>query len=191
MIKSRRLRWTEHEARTGEKWGAWKVLMGKPEGRRPLGRPRLMWEDNIKTDLWKVWWAWTVSVWLRIGTGGGLLSIRWWTFGFHKKKRISWVAEELLASQKGVCSMELVSNFVYIFIAPWQKNVYNVFYVAGSKCTLALLVQHCKKWLNPTEYAYVIDTKNAAFWLLLVALSLLLLHNTWLSSENKSFHTRK
>jgi hypothetical protein len=48
--------------------------VGKPEGRRPLGRPRRRWEDNIKMDLREVGWgAWTGSIWLRIGTGGGLL----------------------------------------------------------------------------------------------------------------------
>jgi hypothetical protein len=46
----------------------------RPEGRRPLGRPRLRWEDNTKVDLQKVGWgAWTGLIWLRIGTGGGLL----------------------------------------------------------------------------------------------------------------------
>jgi hypothetical protein len=54
--------------------GAYRVFVGKPEGRRPLGRPRHRWEDNIKMDLVEVGWvAWTGSVWLRIGTGGGLL----------------------------------------------------------------------------------------------------------------------
>jgi hypothetical protein len=48
--------------------------MGKPERRRPLGRPRRRWEDNIKMDLQDVGWgAWTGSMWLRIGTGGGFL----------------------------------------------------------------------------------------------------------------------
>jgi len=47
--------------------------VGKPEGKRPLGRPRRGWEDNIKLDLQEVGWeeAWTGSIWLRIGTGGG------------------------------------------------------------------------------------------------------------------------
>jgi hypothetical protein len=54
--------------------GAYRALMGKPEGRRPLGRPRLRWKDNIKMDLRAVrWGAWTESIWLRIGTGGGVL----------------------------------------------------------------------------------------------------------------------
>jgi hypothetical protein len=49
-------------------------LVGRPEGRRPLGRPRRRWEDNIIMDLQEVeWGAWTGLIWLRIGTGGGLL----------------------------------------------------------------------------------------------------------------------
>jgi hypothetical protein len=58
----------------GEGRGAYRILVGRPEGRRPLGRPRCRWEDNIKMDLQEVvWWAWTGLIWLRIGTGGGLL----------------------------------------------------------------------------------------------------------------------
>jgi hypothetical protein len=51
MIKSRRMRWGGHVARTGDGRGAYRVLVGGPEGTRPLGRPRRRWEDNIKTDL--------------------------------------------------------------------------------------------------------------------------------------------
>jgi hypothetical protein len=51
VIKSRRLRWAGHVARMGKRRGAYRALVGKPEGRRPLGRPRLTREDNIKTDL--------------------------------------------------------------------------------------------------------------------------------------------
>jgi hypothetical protein len=50
-IKSRRMRWTGHVARMGEKTNAYKILVGKPEGKRPLGRPRRRWVDNIKIDL--------------------------------------------------------------------------------------------------------------------------------------------
>ena len=46
MIKSRRMRWAEHVARMGERKGAYRVLVGKPEGNRPLGRPRRKLEDN-------------------------------------------------------------------------------------------------------------------------------------------------
>ena len=54
VIKSRRLRWAGHVARTEERRGVHKVLVGKPEGKRPLGRPRRRWEDNIKMDFQEV-----------------------------------------------------------------------------------------------------------------------------------------
>jgi len=54
VIKSRRMRWTGHVARMGERRGVYRVLVGKPEGKRPLGRPRRRCEDNIKTDLQEV-----------------------------------------------------------------------------------------------------------------------------------------
>jgi hypothetical protein len=52
--------------------------------------------------------AWSGSIFLRIGTCGGLLWMRWLTFGLHKMRGISWVAEDLFASQGGLCSMELL-----------------------------------------------------------------------------------
>jgi hypothetical protein len=77
VIKSRRLRWAGHVARMGERRGAYRALVGKLEGKRPLGRPRGRWEDNIKMGLREVkWGAQTGLIWLRIGTGGGLLCIR-------------------------------------------------------------------------------------------------------------------
>ena len=54
VVKSRRMRWAGHVAHMGEDRGVHRVLMGKPEGKRPLGRPRCTWEDNIKMDLQKV-----------------------------------------------------------------------------------------------------------------------------------------
>jgi hypothetical protein len=57
VLKSKKLRWKEHVARMGERRVAYRVLVGKPEGRRPLGRPRRRWEDNIKMDLREVWWG--------------------------------------------------------------------------------------------------------------------------------------
>ncbi|KAJ4428113.1 hypothetical protein ANN_24127 [Periplaneta americana] len=53
-IKSRRLRWAGHVARMGESRNAYRVLVGRPEGKRPLGRPKRRWEDNIKMDLREV-----------------------------------------------------------------------------------------------------------------------------------------
>jgi hypothetical protein len=51
VIKSRRIRWAGHVARKGKMRNIYSVLVGKPEGKRPLGRPKCMWEDNIKVDL--------------------------------------------------------------------------------------------------------------------------------------------
>ena len=51
VVKSRRMRWSGHVAHMGEGRGVHRVLVGKPEGKRPLGRPRHRWEDNIKMDL--------------------------------------------------------------------------------------------------------------------------------------------
>jgi hypothetical protein len=51
IIKSRRMRWAGYGARMGEKRNVYRLLVGKPEGRRPLGRPRRRWIDNIKMDL--------------------------------------------------------------------------------------------------------------------------------------------
>ena len=51
VIKSRRMRWAGHVAHMGERRGVCRVLVGKPEGKRPHGRPRRRWEDNIKMDL--------------------------------------------------------------------------------------------------------------------------------------------
>jgi hypothetical protein len=58
----------------GERRGAYRVLVGKPEGRRPLEKSKGRWENNIKWDLREVGCgAWTGSIWLRIGTGGGIV----------------------------------------------------------------------------------------------------------------------
>jgi hypothetical protein len=57
IIKSRRMRWEGHVARMGEKRNANSLLVGKPEGKRPLGRPRRRWVDNIRMDLEEVGWG--------------------------------------------------------------------------------------------------------------------------------------
>jgi hypothetical protein len=57
MIESRRMRWAEHVARRGEKRNAYRILVGEPEKKRPLGRPRRRWEDNIKMDLREIEWG--------------------------------------------------------------------------------------------------------------------------------------
>jgi hypothetical protein len=54
VTKSRRMKWAGHVARMGEGRGVYSVLVGKPEGKRPLGRPRHRWEDKVRTDLQEV-----------------------------------------------------------------------------------------------------------------------------------------
>jgi hypothetical protein len=54
IFKSRRMRWAGHVARIGEKRNVFRLLVRKPEGKRPLGRPRRRWIDNIKVDLLEI-----------------------------------------------------------------------------------------------------------------------------------------
>ena len=69
LIKSRIIRWAGHVARMGERGVLYRILVGKLEGQRPLGRHRRRWDDNIKMVLQE----WTGLSWLRIRTGGGHL----------------------------------------------------------------------------------------------------------------------
>jgi hypothetical protein len=57
IIKSRRMRWADHVARMGAKRNAYRLLVGKTEGKRPLGRPRRRWVDNIRMYLGEVGWG--------------------------------------------------------------------------------------------------------------------------------------
>jgi hypothetical protein len=57
VIKSRIMRSAGHVARMGEQRGAYSILVGRPEGTRPLGRPRRRWDDNVKMDLQEVGWG--------------------------------------------------------------------------------------------------------------------------------------
>jgi len=94
----------------GEVRGVCRVFVVKPEGKGPLGRPRHRREENIKIYLKEM--ACGVMDWLmclRIRTGGGVLWMRYWNFMFHKVGKTCWPAEDLSASQEGLCSMELVS----------------------------------------------------------------------------------
>jgi hypothetical protein len=61
-MKYRRMRWAGHVARMGEKRNVYRLLVGKPEGKRPLGRPRRRWIDNIKMDLVVIGWGGVDSI---------------------------------------------------------------------------------------------------------------------------------
>jgi hypothetical protein len=74
VTKAKKMRWVGHVARMGEVRGAYNILVGRHEGRRPLGRPGRRWEDNIKMDLGEIGFGDVDGfIWLMIGTGGVLL----------------------------------------------------------------------------------------------------------------------
>jgi hypothetical protein len=64
MIKSRKVRWAGNVARMGAKRNAYRILVGKPEGKRPLGRPRRRWENDIKMYLREIGWG--VMDWIHL-----------------------------------------------------------------------------------------------------------------------------
>jgi hypothetical protein len=63
------MRWEMHVARLEERRGVYRVLVGKYEGQRPVGRHRRRWQDNIKIDLQERELGWTCLIWIRIGMG--------------------------------------------------------------------------------------------------------------------------
>jgi hypothetical protein len=70
VIKSRRMRWVGHVARMGEGRGVYRVLVGRSEGKKPLGRPRCRWDDNIKIDIREIRigganWIWLAQNWVQ------------------------------------------------------------------------------------------------------------------------------
>jgi hypothetical protein len=74
VITSRKMRWAGHMARMGEGRGVYRVLVGRPEGKRPLGRHTRRWEDNVKKDFREIGIGGVTGFgWLRIGSSGGLL----------------------------------------------------------------------------------------------------------------------
>jgi hypothetical protein len=73
-ISSKRMGWVGHVARMAKGRGIYRVFVGRPEGKRPLGRPRRRWEDNIKIDLVEIGMDGTNGFgWLRTGSSCGLL----------------------------------------------------------------------------------------------------------------------
>jgi hypothetical protein len=68
------MRWAEHEALMGEGRGFYRVLVGRTEGKRPLGRPRRRWEDNIKMDLREI--GINGTIWIQLAQD----RVRWWAF---------------------------------------------------------------------------------------------------------------
>jgi hypothetical protein len=74
VIKSRRMRWAGHVARVGERRGVYRVLVGRPEGKRQLGRPRRRWEDNIKMNLREI--GIDGANWIQLAQN----RVQWWAY---------------------------------------------------------------------------------------------------------------
>jgi hypothetical protein len=74
VIKSRRMRWAGHVARMGEGRGAYRVLVGRPKGKGPMGRSRRRWEDNIKMGLGEI--GIDGANWIPLAED----RVRWWAF---------------------------------------------------------------------------------------------------------------
>jgi hypothetical protein len=92
VTKLRTVKWAGHVALMGGR-GAYRVLVGRPEGKKPLGRPRRRWEDNIKVYLREI--GIDGANWIHlaeVGPNGGLLLTRRRIFGFHKESRIFFVS---------------------------------------------------------------------------------------------------
>jgi hypothetical protein len=83
MVKSRRMRLDGHVARLGEKRNAYRILVGKPEAKRPLGRPRRRWVDNIRIDLREIGWVGMDRIDLAQDRDQWRALVNT-TFGFHK-----------------------------------------------------------------------------------------------------------
>jgi hypothetical protein len=111
IIKARRMRWEGHVARMGEMRNAYRSLVGKPEGRRPLGRPRRRWLDNIRMDLVEVGWGdvdWIGLAQDRDRWGALVNSVL--NLGFHKMLGNYRVSKELGISRVVLSSIELFSE---------------------------------------------------------------------------------
>ena len=108
LIKSRRMRWAGHVARMGEERGVYRVLLGKPEGKRPQGRPRRRWVDNIRMDLQEVRCGY--MDWIGLAQDRD----RWRTLvSAVMNLRVPWNAGNFLASCKPVsCSRRTLHHGV-------------------------------------------------------------------------------
>jgi hypothetical protein len=114
VVKSRGIKWARHGAPVGENNNTFRVLVGNPEDGRSRWRPGRIVEDNIKVGLEGGGWEsvhWLIRI--RTGTSGGLLWIRWRNCEFYKLLEVCWLAEELLAFQERVFSVQLVRCWIY------------------------------------------------------------------------------
>jgi hypothetical protein len=100
VIKSRRMRWAGHVACMGEGKGVYRVLVGRTEGKRPLGRPRRRWEDNIKMDLGEI--GIDGANWIRLAQD----RVQWWAF-------VKTVMNLRVPKESGIFFDELSNNQLF------------------------------------------------------------------------------
>ena len=105
VMKSR-MWWAGHVACMGHRRGTYRLWVGRTDWTRPLGILRNRWKDGIKMDFKKWDRAGIELIWPNGGTGGGLLWKRQWTIAFHKMHGKSWLAENILSSLEGLCSVQ-------------------------------------------------------------------------------------
>jgi hypothetical protein len=100
-------------------------LVGKPEGKRPLGKPRWRLVHNIKMDFGERWWGFVDWIhWLRIRTGRELIWICWWTFRFHKMlKCVVWETE---SPKPACCSfpLQVCKSFGILIVFTLSSKIY-------------------------------------------------------------------
>ena len=123
VIKSRRMRWAGHVARMGEERGLYRVLVGKPEGKRPLGRPMLRWVDTIRMDLQEVGCGY--MDWIGLAQGRD----RWRTLmSAAMNLRVPFNAGNFLTSCKPVsCSRRTLHRGVSMFDSFERKILRKIF----------------------------------------------------------------
>jgi hypothetical protein len=117
--------------------------VGKTEGRRALGKPRRRWENNIKMYLWEVRWRGEGGIdWIDLVHDRDMWRALVYTmmnFGFHKMRGISWVAQDILACQEGLCSVELVSYWMVNTVS--KPHLYSI-YIQHNVCIKTSPSQH-------------------------------------------------
>jgi len=106
VIKSRRIRWVGYIERMGERRRVYRVLVGKPVGRRSIARPRHRWEDNNKMDLQEVGWGMGLIYLVHEGDNWRAVVNAVMNLRVPQNEGIYRLAENRLASQEGLCSME-------------------------------------------------------------------------------------
>ncbi|KAJ4440087.1 hypothetical protein ANN_08220 [Periplaneta americana] len=188
-IKSRRLRWAGHVASMGESRNAYSVLVGRPEGKRPLGRPRRRWEDNIKMDLREVgyddrdWinlaqdrdrWRAYVRVAMNLRETGSITPQKKGNCG---RKRKSLPADDRLIVRKSILNPRLTAvDLTHELMATTGANIYittvwHRLLEAGRRARKPIKKQlltpvMCKKrlmWAKLHQHWTVNDWKNVLF----------------------------